>query len=130
MATVPTLAPRFMPTYEYACEKCGKNFDVFQSMRDAPFTECPKEHCQQKRWGHGKVKRLLGTGAGLIFKGSGFYITDYRSANYQEGAKKEAPAPATADKTGAGTDSGKTSTTTTTPAKTPEAKTKKPASDG
>ena len=81
-----------MPTYEYACEKCGKNFDVFQSMRDPTFSECPKEHCQQKRWGHGKVKRLLGTGAGLIFKGSGFYITDYRSNNYKEGAKKEAPA--------------------------------------
>ena len=94
MATVPSLAPRSMPTYEYACEKCGKNFDAFQSMRDEPFTECPKEHCQQKRWGHGKVKRLLGTGAGLIFKGSGFYITDYRSNNYKEGAKKEAPAPA------------------------------------
>jgi putative FmdB family regulatory protein len=81
-----------MPTYEYACEKCGKNFDVFQSMRDPAFTECPKEHCQQKRWGHGKVKRLLGTGAGLIFKGSGFYSTDYRSNNYKEGAKKDAPA--------------------------------------
>lgn len=81
-----------MPTYEYSCEKCGKNFDVFQSMRDAPFAECPKEHCRQKRWGHGKVKRLLGSGAGLIFKGSGFYITDYRSNNYTEGAKKEAPA--------------------------------------
>lgn len=81
-----------MPTYEYSCEKCGKNFDVFQSMRDEPFTECPKEHCQQKRWGHGKVKRLMGTGAGLIFKGSGFYITDYRSNNYKEAAKKDAPA--------------------------------------
>lgn len=85
-----------MPTYEYACEKCGKNFEAFQSMRDPAFEECPKELCRQKRWGHGKVKRLLGTGAGLIFKGSGFYITDYRSANYQEGAKKEAPAPVAA----------------------------------
>ena len=81
-----------MPTYEYHCEKCGKNFDVFQSMRDQAFTECPQEHCQQAEWGHGKVKRLLGTGAGLIFKGSGFYITDYRSNNYKEGAKKDAPA--------------------------------------
>ena len=49
-----------MPTYEYACEKCGKNFEAFQSMRDEPFRECPKELCQQKKWGHGKVKRLLG----------------------------------------------------------------------
>ncbi len=81
-----------MPTYEYSCEKCGKNFDTFQSMRDPTFSECPKEHCQLPKWGHGKVKRLLGTGAGLIFKGSGFYITDYRSNSYKEGAKKDAPA--------------------------------------
>lgn len=93
MAPVPPQALKFMPTYEYACEKCGKNFDAFQSMRDAAFEICPKEHCQMKRWGKGKVRRLLGTGAGLIFKGSGFYITDYRSANYQEAAKKDAPAP-------------------------------------
>jgi putative FmdB family regulatory protein len=84
-----------MPTYEYSCEKCGKTFEVSQSMRDPPFRECPKEVCRQKKWGHGKVKRLLGSGAGLIFKGSGFYITDYRSKSYQEGAKKDAPAPAT-----------------------------------
>ena len=61
-------------------------------MRDKPFRECPKELCRQKKWGHGKVKRLLGTGAGLIFKGSGFYTTDYRSNSYKEGAKKDAPA--------------------------------------
>ena len=84
-----------MPTYEYHCEKCEKNFEVFQSMRDATFTECPREHCQMKKWGHGKVKRLLGTGAGLIFKGSGFYITDYRSKSYQEAAKKDVPASST-----------------------------------
>jgi putative FmdB family regulatory protein len=87
-----------MPTYEYHCEKCGQNFDTFQSMNDQPLRECSKELCRQKKWGHGKVKRLLGTGAGLIFKGSGFYTTDYRSSSYQEGAKKEAPVPATADK--------------------------------
>lgn len=81
-----------MPTYEYSCEKCGGTFETVQSMRDAPFQECPKDLCQQKKWGHGKVKRLIGTGAGLIFKGSGFYITDYRSDSYREAAKKEAPA--------------------------------------
>jgi putative FmdB family regulatory protein len=81
-----------MPTYEYACEKCGQNFDAFQSMRDEPFRECPPELCRQAKWGHGKVKRLLGTGAGIIFKGSGFYSTDYRSSSYKEGAKKDAPA--------------------------------------
>jgi putative FmdB family regulatory protein len=81
-----------MPTYEYSCEKCGQNFDAFQSMRDEPFRECPKELCRLPKWGHGKVKRLLGTGAGLIFKGSGFYTTDYRSDSYKEAAKKESPA--------------------------------------
>ncbi len=78
-----------MPTYEYSCEKCGQNFEAFQSMRDEAFRECPQTHCRMAEWGHGRVKRLLGTGAGLIFKGSGFYITDYRSNSYKEGAKKE-----------------------------------------
>lgn len=87
-----------MPTYEYLCEKCGKNFDAFQSMRDNAFTTCPKEKCQMETWGEGPVKRQIGTGAGLIFKGSGFYITDYRSENYKKGAKSDggaAPAPVT-----------------------------------
>jgi putative FmdB family regulatory protein len=78
-----------MPTYEYSCQKCGQTFEAFQSMRDEPFRECPKELCRLPKWGHGKVKRLLGTGAGLIFKGSGFYSTDYRSESYKEAAKKE-----------------------------------------
>jgi putative FmdB family regulatory protein len=80
-----------MPTYEYSCEKCGQTFEAFQSMRDEPFRECPKELCRLPKWGHGKVKRLLGTGAGIIFKGSGFYTTDYRSESYKEAAKKESP---------------------------------------
>jgi putative FmdB family regulatory protein len=78
-----------MPTYEYHCAKCGKNFDVFQSMKDAAFKTCPEAQCQVTPWGHGEVKRLLGTGAGLIFKGSGFYITDYRSDGYKQAAKKD-----------------------------------------
>lgn len=60
-----------MPTYEYSCQKCGKTFEVFQSMKDAPLKTCT---CGQK----GKVKRLPGGGAGIIFKGSGFYENDYR----------------------------------------------------
>jgi putative FmdB family regulatory protein len=87
-----------MPTYEYSCQKCGQNFEVFQSMRDEPFRECPKNLCRLPKWGHGKVKRLLGTGAGLIFKGSGFYSTDYRSDSYKEAAKKEAPSTPAAEK--------------------------------
>ena len=61
-----------MPTYEYACQKCGHQFEQFQSMRDEPLKKCPK--CKKAA-----LKRLLGTGAGLIFKGSGFYITDYKN---------------------------------------------------
>jgi len=75
-----------MPTYEYECAKCGKTFDVFQSMKDEPLKTCPNKKCK------GKVKRLLGTGAGLIFKGSGFYITDYRSEGYKQAAKKDSSA--------------------------------------
>jgi putative FmdB family regulatory protein len=92
-----------MPTYEYLCEKCGQTFDAFQSMRDEPFRHCPKELCRLPKWGRGKVKRLVGTGAGVIFKGSGFYSTDYRSPSYKEAAKKDAPAEAGAgaDKSGA-----------------------------
>jgi putative FmdB family regulatory protein len=62
-----------MPTYEYACPNCGNTFEKFQSMKDEPLKTCPK--C-----GKTGVKRLLGTGAGLIFKGSGFYITDYKKS--------------------------------------------------
>jgi putative FmdB family regulatory protein len=96
-----------MPTYEYHCEKCGKNFEAFQSMRDEPFRECPEELCRMRKWGHGKVKRLLGTGAGLIFKGSGFYSTDYRSPSYKEGAKKESGGSSgTGEKGGSGKEGG------------------------
>lgn len=94
----PSARPRRMPTYEYSCEKCGKNFDVFQSMRDAAFTDCPQAHCQLEEWGRGRVKRLLGTGAGLIFKGSGFYITDYRSNSYRKRPRKMRLHPAPAGK--------------------------------
>ena len=89
-----------MPTYEYECAKCRKTFECFQSMRDDAFDTCPKEKCQMKKWGKGKVRRLLGGGAGLIFKGSGFYITDYRSEGYKSAAKKESgdAAPAKAAK--------------------------------
>jgi len=70
-----------MPTYPYECQKCGNAFEKFQSIHDKPVKICPK--CR------GRVKRLIGAGAGLIFKGSGFYITDYRSDNYKSSAKKE-----------------------------------------
>ena len=112
-----------MPTYEYSCQKCGQSFEAFQSMRDEPFRECPKELCRLPKWGHGKVKRLLGTGAGLIFKGSGFYTTDYRSQSYKEAAKKESAPKATeaGEKSGASKDTAKSPSSgqTKTPEKTP-----------
>src|SRR4051812_4166999 len=76
-----------MPTYEYKCNACGHRFEKFQSMSAEPIRKCPK--C-----GKMKVQRLIGTGAGLIFKGSGFYITDYRDAGYKEKAKADSGAPA------------------------------------
>ncbi len=80
-----------MPTYEYQCTKCNKGFETFQSMKDEPLTVCPKELCCEETWGQGEVKRQIGTGAGLIFKGSGFYITDYRSDKYKASASKDVP---------------------------------------
>jgi len=84
-----------MPNYDYECQECGKRFEVFQSMNDAKLTDCREPGCS------GKVRRLLGTGGGVIFKGSGFYQTDYRSSSYEKGAKadqapdkKSEPAPA------------------------------------
>jgi putative FmdB family regulatory protein len=98
-----------MPTYEYSCEKCGQTFEAFQSMRDEPYRECPKDLCRLPKWGHGKVKRLLGTGAGLIFKGSGFYSTDYRSESYKAAAKKDSPKTSGSGDKSSKSDSAKTS---------------------
>jgi putative FmdB family regulatory protein len=83
-----------MPTYEYVCQKCNHQFDLVQSINDDALTVCPKASCPQKPWGKGRFKRMISAGSGLIFKGSGFYITDYRSKEYKEAAKKETAAPA------------------------------------
>jgi putative FmdB family regulatory protein len=83
-----------MPNYDYHCQKCNKTFEFFQSMKDDVLKVCPKEACSKKTWGKGKVVRQIGTGAGLIFKGSGFYITDYRSDSYKTAAKSDAAPPA------------------------------------
>lgn len=80
-----------MPTYQYSCSKCGHEFELFQSMKDSAIEVCPEDKCGRPRWGKGRVQRQLGSGAGLIFKGSGFYITDYRSENYKAAAKNDAP---------------------------------------
>ena len=78
-----------MPTYEYICEKCGHEFEAFQSISAGPLRICPKELCGRKKWGRGRVKRRISAGGGLLFKGSGFYITDYRSEGYKQAAKKD-----------------------------------------
>jgi putative FmdB family regulatory protein len=116
-----------MPTYEYSCQKCRHTFEAFQSIRAEPFRECPKELCRLPKWGHGKVKRLPGTGAGIIFKGSGFYATDYRSDSYKEAAKKESPKPAEiGEKSGGSKEAAKTSSPS--PTKSAEKKAAKESS--
>lgn len=89
-----------MPTYDYKCQACGHEFEKFQSITSSPIKKCP--HC-----GKNQVKRLIGAGAGLIFKGSGFYVTDYRDKSYTDRAKSEASGAS---------DSKATSTADSTPA--------------
>jgi len=76
-----------MPNYDYKCEKCHHLFEVFQSMSADKLTDCPQANCD------GSVKRLLGTGAAVIFKGSGFYETDYRSPTKPAKRKPKNPQP-------------------------------------
>jgi putative FmdB family regulatory protein len=71
-----------MPTYEYQCDACDHNFDEFQSMSEEPLKKCPE--CGRK-----KLRRVYGPGAAILFKGSGFYQTDYRSESYKSAAKAE-----------------------------------------
>lgn len=80
-----------MPTYDYECDACGHSFEKFQSMSAPLIKKCPQ--C-----GKQKVRRLIGTGAGVIFKGSGFYQTDYRSESYRQAAKKDSSTGTTTEK--------------------------------
>lgn len=68
-----------MPSYTYKCKACGHTFEAFHSMSAEPLTECPLENC------NGKVEKLIGSGAGMIFKGSGFYETDYKKSKTKQG---------------------------------------------
>ncbi|MEO8210461.1 MAG: zinc ribbon domain-containing protein [bacterium] len=85
-----------MPTYEYKCNNCGHEFEIYQSMKDEKLTKCPS--CGQET-----LKRLIGSGGGLIFKGSGFYLTDYKNKPAESpkdgtsGTKKKEPASPSAD---------------------------------
>jgi putative FmdB family regulatory protein len=71
-----------MPTYDYLCEACGHKFENFQAINDPVLKKCPK--CKKL-----KLRRLFGTGAAVVFKGSGFYTTDYRSESYKKGASAD-----------------------------------------
>jgi putative FmdB family regulatory protein len=75
-----------MPTYDYECEACSHRFERFQGITEPAVRKCPK--CGKRR-----ARRLIGPGAGLIFKGSGFYITDYRSDDYKRRAKADSESP-------------------------------------
>ena len=103
-----------MPTYDYKCEACGHAFEKFQSMSAGHLKKCPE--C-----GKPKLVRLIGTGAGVIFKGGGFYETDYRGDGYQKAADKES------GKSDGKTDKKDAKSDTTSDAKKPDTKADKPA---
>jgi putative FmdB family regulatory protein len=116
-----------MPTYEYKCQACGHHFEKFQSIMAPAIRKCPK--C-----GKNQAKRLIGTGSGLIFKGGGFYTTDYRSESYKSDAKSDSPpaAPAAAGdaktpgaKSGEGADAKPAAPESKPPADTKSAKSPK-----
>ena len=108
-----------MPTYEYHCDACEHHFDEFQAMTDKPLRKCPK--CKKS-----KLRRIFGTGAAILFKGSGFYQTDYRSESYKTAAKAEQDSAKPAADKAATTESGSNGTSgeSAKPAKkTPKSKT-------
>ena len=108
-----------MPTYDYHCDACSHDFEEFQSFSEPLLTKCPK--CGKK-----KLRRLFGTGAGVIFKGSGFYETDYRSDSYKEAAKADTDKSSAKsdDKRPAAGESGKTGTSDQTSGSAGETKSK------
>lgn len=113
-----------MPTYDYHCEGCGETIEIFHSIKDPPVKLCPK--C-----GEEKLQRKLGTGGGLIFKGSGFYTTDYRSEGYKKAAGSDSSSGGeskTAAESKSSSDS-KSSDTTSSPSSTPSS-TSTPSSSG
>ena len=91
-----------MPTYDYACDACGHTFEEFQYIKEAPLRKCPK--CNKL-----KLHRLIGAGAAIVFKGSGFYQTDYRSESYKKG--ESAAKPASSESVGSSSGSDKKSET-------------------
>ena len=105
-----------MPTYDYECDACGHKFELFQSIKAGAIRKCPA--CKKL-----KARRLIGIGAGVIFKGSGFYCTDYRDKSYATSAKNDKP------QTAAAGDNGKTAAGDKPAAASEKSSSEKPASD-
>src|SRR5688572_27247226 len=107
-----------MPTYDYSCDACDHEFEVFESITAEPQKKCPK--CKKK-----KLRRLFGAGGGLIFKGSGFYQTDYRGESYKKAAEADKPKSDTAASSSSDSSSSKSeSKTDTKPAAAPKSESK------
>ena len=104
-----------MPTYEYLCEACNHNFDEFQSIKDEPLKVCPRCH-------EARLRRVFGPGAAILFRGSGFYQTDYRSESYKQAAKKEQEKPGSNGTTGSNGAAGANGSGGSTGAKKDETK--------
>ena len=109
-----------MPTYDYECQSCGHTFELFQSMSAPVKRKCPQ--C-----GKNKLERLIGKGAAVLFKGSGFYETDYRKDSYTKDAKADKPE---SDGKSEKNEPSKTGPSKTGPSKTGPEKSEKPASSG
>jgi putative FmdB family regulatory protein len=103
-----------MPTYQYQCTECKHEFEEFQKITDDPLQFCPE--CD------GKIKRIISGGAGLLFKGSGFYITDYRSDGYKKDAARDSSAPANVSEKGSTGSSDKSKKTDSGAASSPSKK--------
>ncbi|MCI0334600.1 MAG: zinc ribbon domain-containing protein [Planctomycetes bacterium] len=104
-----------MPTYDYECDACGHTFELFQSISEPVKKKCPD--CDKP-----KLRRLFGTGAAVVFKGSGFYQTDYRSESYKKGAEKDKPASESKGDTKSESKSDGKSSSESKPAVKPEKK--------
>ncbi len=103
-----------MPTYDYQCKTCGKAFEWFQSMSADKLAECPVEVCEQEVKGKGVVERKIGKGAGLIFNGSGFYLTDYtKTSGSSSGTSSGAASGTSSDSSGTTSGTSPSSSTST-----------------